>query len=76
MKYVYVVMYAYKERGGVTFGYSNVKIDHEIDHYEYLEQIADNIAKGVKPDKGTKVVILNYVLLRKEKPCMEQEAEQ
>jgi hypothetical protein len=66
MKYVYVVMYAFKKRGGITFGYSNVEIDCEIDHYEYLEQIADNIAKGGKPDKGTKVVILNYVLLRKE----------
>lgn len=66
MKYFYVVMFAFKARGGITFGYSNIGIDHEIDHFEYLEQIADNIAKGVKPDKGTKVVILNYMLLRKE----------
>lgn len=66
MKYVYVVMYAFNERGVVTFGYSNVEFDYEIDHYEYLEQIADNLAKCVKPDKGTNVIILNYVLLRKE----------
>lgn len=66
MKYVYVVMYAYKENGGFTLGYANIEISSEIDCYEYLERIADKIAEENKVDKGTKVVILNYVLLRTE----------
>ena len=66
MRYVYVVMYAFKENGGITFGYSNVDMPKEIGHYKDLEQIADIISKGNSVDKGTKVMILNYVLLRKE----------
>lgn len=66
MRYVYVVMYAFKENGGITFGYSNVDMSKEIGHYKDLEQIADTISKGNSVDKGTKVMILNYVLLRKE----------
>lgn len=66
MRYVYVVMYAFKENGGITFGYSNVDMPKEISHYKDLEQIADIISKGNSVDKGTKVMILNYVLLRKE----------
>ena len=66
MRYVYVVMYAFKENGGITIGYSNVDMPKEIDHYEDLEQIANLISKGNSVDKGTKVMILNYVLLRKE----------
>ena len=43
MRYVYVVMYAFKENGGITFGYSNVDMPKEIGHYKDLEQIADII---------------------------------
>ena len=66
MKYVYVVMYAFKENGGLTLGYTNIEIFAEIDCYEDLNRIAEKIAEGKKVDKGTNVVILNYVLLRKE----------
>lgn len=67
MKYVYVVMYTFKENGSLTLGYCNIEISAEIDCYEDLERIADKIAEGRKVDKGTNVCILNYVLLRKEK---------
>lgn len=66
MRYVYVVMYAFKENGGITFGYANVDMSKEISHYNDLERIANQLSKGNSVDKGTKVVILNYVLLRKE----------
>lgn len=66
MKYVYVVMYAFMKSGSLTLGYSNVDMSREISYYEDLEQIADILSRGNSIDKGTKVIILNYVLLRKE----------
>lgn len=66
MKYVYVVMYAFMKNGSPVLGYDNVDMSREISYYEDLEQIADNLSREFSADKGTKVIILNYVLLRKE----------
>ena len=66
IKYVYLVAYASKENGALTLGYANIEIYAEIEYYEQLEQIAEKIAEGKNIDKGDKVIILNYELLRKQ----------